>query len=797
MVSKKVGKRPSTKLDKRKPSRDNSEHPHVVVKFNDQVQLPYEDGVEKRIEELKVGAWRRLEKEFPGISLRRLSVAVKPDAMRELTARAAELDPSYRPVNLASYFYVDAPPDTNLDALARALRAWPSVQTAYVDRPAPDPLVSPGDDPRSPNQGYLDPSPDGIDAEYAWGFTGGDGAGQRFIDLERGWTLDHEDLSAHGATLLHGVLLDTSRNHGTSVLGEICAVDNAIGCVGITPHVASVDVVSYNGSTRYDAILAAITNLTFGDVLLLEAQVTGENGILAPIEVFDAEFDAIRLATALGIVVVEAGGNGTNNGSPPPQNLDTYTNADGKLILFRDPLNEDFRDSGAIIVSAATSTAPHTRLSYGPHGRRIDCYAWAQNINTCASNAAGANNLYTTGFSGTSGASPIITGAALAVQGIAEASLGYRFSPRQLRAILSDPATNTPPAVTETTLIGVMPDLRGIIDDVLNVAPDVYIRDFVGDTGEPHNGSISSSPDIILRPDAVADPQASFGVGSGTENSNTQGSTAEIGQDNFIYVRVLNQGGSPASDVTATIFWSPPATLVTPDLWTPVGSVNIPNVPTGEQLTVSDALVWPAASIPGEGHYCFVGLIGTDSDPAPDPAEFLDWDNFRRFIRENNNVTWRNFNVEDNDPSPDPSTPRGFIALPFLAPGAPDKARPMQLEVIARLPRGARALLEVPLYFVELMREKSPFVKEDAKKGTALLPLNPCGKRLLGDILFPARSRSQLRLLVSIPEELRKNTYEIAVRQLFRRQEVGRITWRLAPGVREARAKNRRARKNG
>src|SRR3712207_7844919 len=30
--------------------------------------------------------------------------------------------------------------------------------------------------------------------------------------------------------------------------------------------------------------------------------------LLGPIEVYDAEFDAIRLATALGIIVVEAGG---------------------------------------------------------------------------------------------------------------------------------------------------------------------------------------------------------------------------------------------------------------------------------------------------------------------------------------------------------------------------------------------------------------------------------------------------------------------------------------------------------
>lgn len=172
----------------------------------------------------------------------------------------------------------------------------------------------------------------------------------------------------------------------------------------------------------------------------------------------------------------------------------------------------------------------------------------------------------------------------------------------------------------------------------------------VCDAGEPHTGAISSSPDIILRPTAVANPQAAFGAGSGTENNPTPGSTAEIGQDNFIYVRVSNQGGSPATNVEATVFWSPVATLVTPDLWTLVGTTILPNVPIGDQLTASGAIIWRQTDIPGAGHYCFVGLVDNAADPAPGPADFLNWDNFLRFIREKNNVTWRNFNVEDNDP---------------------------------------------------------------------------------------------------------------------------------------------------
>jgi len=771
------------KRRKRQKEEIKAPHPVVVVKFHDYVEIPYQDYAEKYVEKSRIGPWSQLLKEFPGISLRRMFTSVSADNIEKLVGRAASLDKEYRPPNLLSYFYIDAPPETNLEELVKILSSWKIVKSAYIDRPAPDPSVNASNDPRSPNQGYLDSSPDGIDAEYAWLFTGGDGAGQRIIDMEQGWTLNHEDLVGKGATLLHGTLRDSSRYHGTAVLGEICAVDNTMGNIGIVPNIASVDVVSYYGSTRANAILAAITNLSFGDVLLLEAQVwlSSTSNMLGPIEIYDAEFDVIRLATALGIVVVEAGGNGTNNGSPPPLNLDTYTNSAGLQILNRDPANPDFRDSGAIIVTAATSTSPHTRLNYAPHGRRIDCYAWGQNIDTCDSDSGGATNMYTSSFSGTSGASPIIAGAALAVQGVAEASLGYRFSPLQLRAILSDPTFGTPPSNTETTHIGVMPNLRAIIDNMLSLALDIYLRDFAGDTGDPHTGPISNSPDIILKTAPVANPQTALGEGSGTENNELLSNTVESTHDNYIYVRVRNRGGLPATNVTAQIFWSEVGTLITPDQWTLVGSVTIPNVPAGNVLTVSDAITWPQAAIPAAGHYCFVGLVGNALDPAPLRNDFRNWTNFERFIRENNNVTWRNFNVAPNTPNPEAGDPKDYVALRFVAPGALDEAMHMRLEVGGKLPQGARLLLEVPQYLMDAMKERSPYTKIDEKSHVAWLPANPHGRKAFAEALFPAKSKAKLKLLVHIPKEFRKNEYEVFVRQIHRNLEVGRVTWRLVP----------------
>ena len=82
--------------------------------------------------------------------------------------------------------------------------------------------------------------------------------------------------------------------------------------------------------------------------------------------------------------------------------------------------------------------------------------------------------MYREDFKGTSGASPMIAGAVLILQGIRQAALdrgirGKRFSPQELRDLLTAKGTssNTP----ETDKIGVMPDLRAIIDNLRELYP--------------------------------------------------------------------------------------------------------------------------------------------------------------------------------------------------------------------------------------------------------------------------------------------------------------------------------------
>ncbi len=201
----------------------------------------------------------------------------------------------------------------------------------------------------------------------------------------------------------------------------------------------------------------------------------------------------------------------------------------------------------------------------------------------------------------------------------------------------------------------------------------------------------------------------------------------------------------------------------------------------------------PAGQIPGPGHYCFVGLVDTAGDPAPLLADLMDWTNFQRFIRANNNITWRNFNVADNVP-PVGASPPGHVPLPFLAVGAPKVGVMMQLDVVARLPKGARLLLRAPDHLLDALRIPMGLrvrKRRQGERGVSLVALNPHGRFDLGRALFPADVRHQLALLVAIPEDYRRHTYEVVVRQLHESAEVGRVTWMIGPERRKAASRSR------
>ncbi len=434
----------------------------IVVKLDERIPMPRDDRLEKYFDKLDGDEWRKIRHSYPDLTVRRVFTAVPLERLKELADDACRCDSNYQPPDFASYFEIEGPWNRkDAAAVARILRAWKNVKRAYVAPAAGNPgTVTPGSNPRFNKQGYLQAAPRGIDAVFAWEQPGGDGKDQDFIDLEQGWTVHHNDLIAKDIERLYGPIDDNSRRHGTSVLGIVCAVDNNKGGIGIAPNV-TVKVVSSYPDNVADAILAASQALAPGGVLLIEAQALGVGDYdPLPVEVGETEFEMIRQATTRGITVVECAGNGTTN-------LDDFQDDDGQHVLKLD--GDGSKDSGAIIVGAANavSTDPaRGRFKNSNYGKRVNCYAWGEDINTADSTNVSpfAVNVYTEDFRETSGAGAIVAGAALCLQGVFQKlSGGARLNASQMRAMLSNPATGTPSHDPSHDRIGVMPNLRKII----------------------------------------------------------------------------------------------------------------------------------------------------------------------------------------------------------------------------------------------------------------------------------------------------------------------------------------------
>jgi serine protease len=355
----------------------------------------------------------------------------------------------------------------DVEDLVADLNALASVEIAYGQSPAIDPIgpfasfAGAGDIPPTtpnfePQQGYLDPAPGGIDARYAWTLPGGRGQTVRIVDVEGAWNTSHEDLPA----LFHqgGGQDPDWLQHGTAVLGVLAGKNNGFGVTGIA-HGAQVGVESFaDNEGTANAIVHATAAAGAGGLVLVEVQLGGPvtPGTpcsasctnccdCVPVEYAQAEYDAIAQATALGVTVVEAGANGATDLDDP-----VYGN------LF----NRLHRDSGAVVVGASTG-ADRTPACFTNFGSRIDVHGWGGGVVTTGygdlfDGGGDPNQLYTAGFSGTSSASPLATGAAAALQGISRAHGQGSLGPGTLRQLLRDTGT---PQAADPRRIGPLPNL--------------------------------------------------------------------------------------------------------------------------------------------------------------------------------------------------------------------------------------------------------------------------------------------------------------------------------------------------
>jgi hypothetical protein len=440
------------------------------------------------------------------------------------SASEKNLVPSETLSRMQTVYTVENQENIDVDKIAAELNKLEIVDGAYV-KPIGEPPVYLDDSEKSPgflkatggdvpitfslvaNQTYLNPAPGGIDANFAHTIAGGRGDGVNVIDIEGGWNFGHEDLLQNNGGLLHGFNNTADPGwleHGTAVAGEIGGDSNTKGITGISPNAifrgASVftnSLLAYNSAL---AIRVAADALRAGDVMLIEqhrsgpgASGAGQDGYIA-IQWWPDDFLALQYATSKGIIVVEAAGNGNRN----LDNAIYDTPSLGFPSWWKNPFkrNNGGLDCGSILVGAGAPPpgtngmnfgVDRSRLSFSNYGSCIDVQGWGRGVTTTGygdvhgTNAANKNEWYTNGFSGTSSASPIVTGAVASLQGVQRAAGRALLTPSRMRQLFR--TTGSPqqadPSAPVTQRIGNRPDLKALINAV-KTAPNWCGVQFTG-----------------------------------------------------------------------------------------------------------------------------------------------------------------------------------------------------------------------------------------------------------------------------------------------------------------------------
>ncbi len=391
-----------------------------------------------------------------------------------LRRRAAEASGRAQPDLAALVEVLLAEPDRErVIALARRLHALAEVEYAELeslDAPPPPPAtdIAPPTPLHESLQTYR-AATSGVDVEHVWSRYGirGD-AGLRVTDCEYLYNPSHEDLAGLVQLQPNVVSMYTAfgDDHGTAVLGVLASGWNAYGTTGSVPDCSvwfypEFSELTTGSQNRAACVTAAIAASAAGDIVMLEMQADGPasgSGDYVPAEFNLSVWNAVKTGSDAGVITVAAAGNGN-------QNLND-------TALFAGYQGRG--DSGAILVGAGSTE--RTKLSFSTHGARVNLQGWGNSVFTTgyggyATYGGDANQRYTSAFSGTSSATPIVTSAVALLQSVAIRVLERRLTPAEVREILVGTGRAQTGSNATTAPIGPLPDLAAACEALLQLDP--------------------------------------------------------------------------------------------------------------------------------------------------------------------------------------------------------------------------------------------------------------------------------------------------------------------------------------
>lgn len=177
---------------------------------------------------------------------------------------------------------------------------------------------------------------------------------------------------------------------------------------------------------------------------------------------------------------------------------------------------------------------------------------------------------------------------------------------------------------------------------------DIFMRDFVGDTGQipsTTRDSVYQSPDIIPFGPSPDPSYATDFVNNYNGPFNYYQNISSTAY-NYIYVRGFNLFPG-AQTGTINLYYARASMLLLPSQWinnqisniNGTTAVNLSVSATGQAVVGQGAFYWQPPGIVANDHYCLVAQVVTSQDPDTIPESLED---FAAFVASNPGIAWRN-----------------------------------------------------------------------------------------------------------------------------------------------------------
>lgn len=302
----------------------------------------------------------------------------------------------------------------------------------------------------------------------------------------------------------------------------------------------------------------------------------------------------------------------------------------------------------------------------------------------------------------------------------------------------------------------------------------IYVRDNLTDDGEEPlvGGGLSLSPDIIHLTTEPVDAQAELSSAAAMASANLS-EDVEFGQTNYVYVR-LQKNGTLTDSADVDLYYTPASTLPSPDSWTQIGAtISEPNIAPGDIRIVGPFLF---NNVPAEGHYCFVAVVNSRKNPAPNLDDINTFSDFTDMVRNKSNMAWKNFDVVNIEAG-------GDMDMDFHVKSMKFESNDNILEFdLSPLPNSVTSEIRIIKRLTESAQLDKLEVSNESKLYHYLKTQGGNKIHKIKNMNLKSREDTIVRLKLSVPANAAHGVYDINVRQLKGNTEFGRITRRINIG---------------